>query len=71
LAGARTVVSALWPVSDKETADLMSDLYKESTETFSEKMRRIQLAKINELRKAGFADHPFTWGAFIAMGDWR
>jgi len=71
MAGARTVVSALWPVSDKETASMMSELYTESNETLPEKMRRIQLAKINQLREGGFADHPFTWGAFIAMGDWR
>jgi CHAT domain-containing protein len=71
MAGARTVISALWPVSDKVTAEMMGRLYDRGPETLPERMRKIQLEKIQDLRARGEADHPFTWGAFIALGDWR
>lgn len=71
MAGARTVISALWPVSDKTTADMMSRLYDRKGESLPETIRRIQLKSINELRSQNKADHPFSWGAFIALGDWR
>ncbi|MGB2989396.1 MAG: CHAT domain-containing protein, partial [Candidatus Zixiibacteriota bacterium] len=71
MAGARTVISALWPVSDKETAEMMSQLYESSRKSLPEIMREIHLQKINDLRENKQADHPFSWGAFIALGDWR
>jgi CHAT domain-containing protein/Tfp pilus assembly protein PilF len=71
MAGARTVVSALWPVSDKATADMMAQLYAESEKSLSERIREAQLAQIKKLRSEGFADHPYNWAGFIALGDWR
>jgi CHAT domain-containing protein/tetratricopeptide (TPR) repeat protein len=71
MAGARTVVSALWPVSDQATAEMMSQLYGSSRKCLPETMREIQLEKIQMLRENKQADHPFSWGAFIALGDWR
>jgi tetratricopeptide (TPR) repeat protein/CHAT domain-containing protein len=71
MAGTRTVISALWPVSDKETADMMSQLYGSTRASLPEVMREIQLNKIRNLRENRRADHPFNWGAFIALGDWR
>jgi CHAT domain-containing protein/tetratricopeptide (TPR) repeat protein len=71
MAGARTVVSALWPVSDKATAEMMSRLYGSSQMSLPEMMREIQMEKIESLRENKQADHPFSWGAFIALGDWR
>ncbi|MGD8628344.1 MAG: CHAT domain-containing protein [bacterium] len=71
IAGPRTVVSALWPVSDEATAEMMSVLYSREGESLSRAIRRIQLEKIEQLRSEGEIDHPFTWGAFIALGDWR
>ncbi|MCK4606124.1 MAG: CHAT domain-containing protein, partial [candidate division Zixibacteria bacterium] len=71
LAGARTVVSALWPVSDEATADLMSGLYDRGSESLPQTIRAMQRQAIRELRSAGKLDHPFSWGAFVAIGDWR
>jgi tetratricopeptide (TPR) repeat protein/CHAT domain-containing protein len=71
VAGARTVVSALWPVSDEATAEMMGGLYERKDEALPETIRRMQLEKLDQLRKMGEIDHPFTWGAFIALGDWR
>jgi tetratricopeptide (TPR) repeat protein/CHAT domain-containing protein len=71
IAGARTVISALWPVSDEATADMMSSLYARQDESIPETMRRIQLGKIGDLRRSEQPDHPFTWAGFVALGDWR
>lgn len=49
----------------------MSELYGGADENLPEAMRRIQLEKIEELRSEGTIEHPFTWGAFIALGDRR
>jgi CHAT domain-containing protein/tetratricopeptide (TPR) repeat protein len=71
MAGARTVVSALWPVSDEATAGMMGELYARRDEPLPQAIRRVQLERIEKLRSGGQVDHPFTWGAFIALGDWR
>ena len=71
MAGVRTVVSALWPVPDKQTATIMSELYSTTGESLPTKLRRIQLDRIASLRSQQLADHPYSWGAFIALGDWR
>jgi CHAT domain-containing protein len=71
MVGARSVISALWPVSDEATAEMMSQLYERRQESIPDTMRRIQIEKIKELRQSGQPDHPFTWAGFIAMGDWR
>ena len=71
MAAARTVVSALWPVSDEVTTEMMSSLYARKDESLQDAMRRVQLEKIRALRSERSVDHPFTWGAFIALGDWR
>lgn len=71
LAGARTVISSLWPVPDKETAAMMSQLYSSQGSTLPATMRRIQLDRIAQTRTSGAVDHPFSWGAFIILGDWN
>jgi CHAT domain-containing protein len=71
LAGARTVVSALWPVDDQRTAEMMSVFYTESDKSIPERMREMQLAQISKLRRQGLSDHPFNWAGFIAIGDWK
>jgi len=71
MAGARTVVSALWPVSDQSTAEMMSRLYAGGKMSLAERMRLIQLEKIAELRKNNKSDHPYSWGGLVALGDWK
>jgi CHAT domain-containing protein/tetratricopeptide (TPR) repeat protein len=71
MAGAQTVISALWPISDEDTADMMSQLYDRKEESLPEVMRKVQLKRLEKLRKQGVVDHPFTWGSFIALGDWN
>jgi len=71
MAGARTVISALWKVPDLITAETMGELYKQQSKNIPERLRDMQLNQIKKLRKNGDPDHPYSWGAFIALGDWR
>lgn len=71
MAGARSVISSLWAVSDRYTAKFMSQLYSCHNAIMPEKIREIQIAGINELRSKGFSDHPVKWGSFTVCGDWR
>lgn len=71
LAGARTVISALWRVDDKATAEMMSRFFDVGDSSIPSRMRQLQLNQIQRLRDLGLPDHPYTWGAFIATGDWR
>ncbi|MGH7888961.1 MAG: CHAT domain-containing protein, partial [Thermodesulfobacteriota bacterium] len=71
MAGAKTVISALWKVPDLITAETVGKLYNQDGKNISEKLRDLQLAQINKLRKKGDPDHPYSWGAFIALGDWK
>jgi CHAT domain-containing protein/tetratricopeptide (TPR) repeat protein len=71
IAGARTVVSSLWQVPDKETESMMETLYFARQSTLDEAMQKMALRQIDEIRKRNLPDHPYTWGAFIAAGDWR
>lgn len=71
MAGARTVVSALWPVGDQATSEMMGTLYSNTDRPLYERIRLMQLDQIMKLRAVQLPDHPFLWGAFIATGDWK
>jgi CHAT domain-containing protein/tetratricopeptide (TPR) repeat protein len=80
MAGAKTVVSSLWKIPDSETAKFMKDLYANmnhnvrngvSHSTYPELMQKAALSRIRELRLRGQPTHPYSWGAFVATGDWR
>jgi len=71
MAGARTVISALWPIDDKATAEFMGQLFTAQDETLPQTMQRIALSRISFLRSQGKSDHPFYWAAFVATGDWE
>jgi CHAT domain-containing protein len=71
MAEAKTVVSALWPVSDKATAEILVRIYERQNHTFPERFREIQLHRIKNLRTQNEADHPIHWSGFIVLGDWR
>jgi len=70
-AGARTVVSALWEVSDEDAAQFLGRLYQNEKQVLPERIRELQLESIRSARSDDVPDHPFSWAAFIAQGDWR
>lgn len=50
---------------------IADEMYMNRNELLFELLREIQLKKLEEMRTAGRSDHPVSWGAFIAAGDWR
>jgi len=72
-AGARTVATSLWQVQDDSAGGWMRRLYEArlSGAATDAAVRAAQVGTIQALRRAGKSTHPFTWGAFVAAGDWR
>lgn len=74
IAGARTVILALWSVRDDLTASWMEALYAahfarglDTATACRDASRTILAAR----RAAGQSTHPFYWAGFLAAGDWR
>jgi CHAT domain-containing protein len=70
-AGAPTVGVSLWSVSDRSTADLMTDFYrnlfaKEGVSPLAA-MRASQIKMIAGKKYSA----PFYWAPFVLVGDWR
>jgi hypothetical protein len=71
LAGARTVLGALWPVPVDETTELTTAFFAELARgtTGDEALRRAQAGLVERLRtKAGGAP-PWIWAGFLLSGD--
>jgi CHAT domain-containing protein len=68
-AGAHSIVASLWSVADESTADLMRRFYGYLNAGRS-KDEALRAAQIDLIRSSAFA-HPFHWGAFTLIGDWR
>lgn len=74
VAGARSVIMALWPVDDESTRAFMRRLYdrrfarREPTATALWNSDRAELLA---RRAAGESTHPWYWAGFVAAGDWR
>ncbi len=67
-AGVPTVIASLWPVDDAATASLITSFYQNlKTMDTAEALRQAQLT----LRKDPKYAHPYFWGAWVLLGDWR
>jgi CHAT domain-containing protein/tetratricopeptide (TPR) repeat protein len=71
VAGARTVITSLWPVEDGAARALMRNLYQERLggASTAEAVRNADLKMIERLKRSGLPAHPYFWGAFVAVGD--
>lgn len=65
-AGARAVLSTLWPINDQSTAGLMGDFYKflVQGQAKNEALRHAKVRMIKSNRC-----HPFYWAGFVLHGD--
>lgn len=65
--GAKSVVSTLWKVNDKATADFMSYFYK----FLSQGRNKAQAMRFAKLKMTNSKySHPYYWGAFVLNGDY-
>jgi CHAT domain-containing protein/tetratricopeptide (TPR) repeat protein len=73
LAGVRSLIMSLWEVEDSATRAWMRRLYAARLDGAgtAEAMRRAAVDTLRARRREGRDTHPFTWGAFVAAGDWR
>ncbi len=74
LAGARSVLTSLWPVDDAATAEWMHALYAARIERGLDTAAALSQAQRDVLaarRARGDSTHPYYWAAFVASGDWR
>lgn len=68
-AGAKSIVTSLWSVSDAKTKDLMLDFYK-NIDKKAPKDAALRQAKLDFLkRNKGVSAHPFYWAGFVGIGD--
>ena len=71
-AGARSLVVSHWDVLDEETALLMSDLFKRSSQnrllSHGEALQQAQLNMLNSAKNDGDA-HPRVWAPFVVVGE--
>ena len=66
IAGARSVIAALWPINDKSTAILMKEFYKLIIKGWGAN-EALRSAKLKMIRSSWA--HPFYWSGFILQGN--
>lgn len=71
MAGAKTVISTLWPVTDQSATAVFSRLYGSFDTGIASSLRDTQLDIIAGLRNRGRYDHPYNWASSVVFGDWR
>jgi CHAT domain-containing protein len=74
VAGARSVVMALWPVEDDVTGEFMRALYAERFErhaTTADAVWNSARKMLRERRAAGESTHPWYWAGFVGAGGWE
>jgi CHAT domain-containing protein len=70
-AGAQSLLVSLWPVPDREAADLMSKFYTYwlSSGTKAAALRRAELELLHQCRTEHGHGYPLLWGGFILVGN--
>ena len=71
LAGARVVITSLWPVEDRMSRQWMEWLYRlrwRQRVTTGEAVRGATLRALQARRRLGLSESPRTWAGFVANG---
>ena len=70
-AGAASLLLSLWPVEDRSTAELMTQVYQRlvAGQTKSEALRDAQVGLLDGKNERAAHVHPYYWASFFLVGD--
>ncbi len=68
-AGVRSTLATLWAVNDAGTAELMSQFYKQLTNTKNSKAEALRSAQLSLLENPLY-QHPIYWAPYVLVGNW-
>ena len=70
-AGAASLVTTLWAVEDRSTAQLMETFYQKLAEGWTKgaALRHAQLQLLHDQGTDEKYKHPYYWGPFTLVGD--
>jgi CHAT domain-containing protein len=74
VAGARSVIMALWPVDDNTTRQFMHELYTQRIglhATTADGVWNASRKLLLERRATGKSTHPWYWAGFVGSGAWE
>ncbi len=73
IAGARTVMMALWRLDDTGARLLMEEFYKRKLAGAStlDAIHEAQIERLADVRRRLNRFHPALWGGIVTEGDWR
>ncbi|MGB3652155.1 MAG: CHAT domain-containing protein, partial [Rivularia sp. (in: cyanobacteria)] len=69
-AGARSTLASLWHISDKSTAILMGEFYRELANTKVTKAEALRRAQVMLLKKYPNYERPGFWAPYVLVGNW-
>jgi CHAT domain-containing protein len=67
--GARSTLASLWSVSDRSTAQLMTEFYRQLGQSGVSKAEALRLAQLSILKQSNY-ENPYYWAPFILLGNW-
>ncbi|MEO0844477.1 MAG: CHAT domain-containing protein, partial [Cyanobacteria bacterium J06643_5] len=68
--GARSTIATLWSVRDKSTSEMMTQFYRNLTQTNVSKAQALRQAQLSLLKNPKYK-HPYYWSPFILVGNWQ
>ncbi len=69
-AGARSTLASLWHISDKSTAILMGEFYRQLAKTKVTKAEALRRAQVMLLKKYPNYERPGFWAPYVLVGNW-
>lgn len=67
--GARSTIASLWSVSDRSTASLMIEFYRELGQPGITKAEALRHAQVTLLHQDDYIS-PYYWAPFVLLGNW-
>ncbi|WP_016877856.1 CHAT domain-containing protein [Chlorogloeopsis fritschii PCC 9212] len=69
-AGARSTLASLWHISDKSTAILIGEFYRELAKTKVTKAQALRRAQLTLLKNYPNYSRPGYWAPYVLVGNW-